>query len=176
MVEKRRLIDCAGVVIEAARDCEVDRKILLRHTEGRKVLRHRRELVEAEADIVAGLREGADDYVVKPAKQGELLARVEVLLRRTHLQMDAGNRAVRLMVDGREISILDKTVAQLVAAGMDVPNPVFPYGFADDGSGLYNWLWTPREPRIAEYVDRAYIEVAAGVLVVGKVLYAESRE
>lgn len=93
-----------------------------------------------------------------------------------YLQMDAGNRAVRLMVDGREISILDKTVAQLVAAGMDVPNPVFPYGFADDGSGLYNWLWTPREPRIAEYVDRAYIEVAAGVLVVGKVLYAESRE
>lgn len=93
-----------------------------------------------------------------------------------YLQMDAGNRAVRLVIDGREISILDKTVAQMVSAGMDVPNPVFPYGFADDGSGLYNWLWTPREPRIAEYVDRAYIEVAAGVLVVGKVLYAESRE
>ena len=94
-----------------------------------------------------------------------------------YLQMDAGNRAVRLMVDGREISILDKTVAQMVAAGMDVPNPVFPYALvSDDGGFLHNWMWTPREPRIAEYLDRAYIEVAAGVLVVGKVLYAESRE
>jgi len=94
-----------------------------------------------------------------------------------YLQMDAGNRAVRLMVDGREISILDKTPSQMVAAGMDVPNPVFPYALAtDDENFVHNWMWTPREPRIAEYVDRAYIEVAAGVLVVGKVLYAESRE
>ena len=94
-----------------------------------------------------------------------------------YLQMDAGNRAVRLMVDGREISILDKTPAQMVIAGMDVPNPVFPYALAtDDENFVHNWMWTPREPRIAEYVDRAYIEVAAGVLVVGKVLYAESRE
>lgn len=93
-----------------------------------------------------------------------------------YLQMDAGNRAVRLMVDGREISILDKTPSQMVAAGMDVPNPVFPYALvSDDGNSLHNWMWTPREPRIAEYVDRAYIEVAAGVLVVGKVHYAESR-
>lgn len=94
-----------------------------------------------------------------------------------YLQMDAGNRAVRLVIDGREISILDKTVSQMVAAGMDVPNPVFPYALvSDDGGFLHNWMWTPREPRIAEYVDRAYIEVAPGVLVVGKVLYAESRE
>ena len=94
-----------------------------------------------------------------------------------YLQMDAGNVAIRLMVDGREISIRDKSVAQMIAAGLDVPNPVFPYAGATDDSGfLHNWLWTPREPRIAEYVDRAYIEVAPGVLVVGKVLYAESRE
>jgi len=93
-----------------------------------------------------------------------------------YLQMDAGNRAVRLMVDGREISILDMTVSQMVAAGMDVPNPVFPYALVSDNTRyLHNWMWTPREPRIAEYVDRAYIEVAAGVLVIGKVLYAESR-
>ena len=93
-----------------------------------------------------------------------------------YLQMDAGNRAVRLVIDGREISIMDKSVSQMVAAGLDVPNPVFPYACASDDTGsLHNWLWTPREPRIAEYIDRAYIEVAAGVLVIGKVLYAESR-
>jgi hypothetical protein len=93
-----------------------------------------------------------------------------------YLQLGAGNYAVRCVVDGREISILDKGVSEMVAAGMDVPNPVFPYGFANDDEGQYNWMWTPREPRIAEYKDRAYIEVAAGVSVVGKVLFAESRE
>ena len=94
-----------------------------------------------------------------------------------YLQMDAGDRAVRLVIDGREISIMDKTVSQMVAAGLDVPNPVFPYACASDDTGsLHNWLWTPREPRIAEYRDRAYIEVAAGVQVMGKVLYAESPE
>jgi DNA-binding response OmpR family regulator len=35
-----------------------------------------------EADIVEGLAAGADDYVVKPPKQGELLARVAAVLRR----------------------------------------------------------------------------------------------
>ncbi len=94
-----------------------------------------------------------------------------------YLQLGAGNYAVRCVVDGREISILDMGVSQMVAAGMDVPNPVFPYALvADDTELLYNWLWTPREPRIAEYKDRVYIDVAAGVQVVGKVLYAESRE
>ena len=92
-----------------------------------------------------------------------------------YLQLGAGNYAVRCVVDGREISILDMGVSQMVAAGLDVPNPVFPYALvADDTELLYNWLWTPREPRIAEYQDRAYIEIAAGVQVTGKILYAES--
>lgn len=36
----------------------------------------------AESDIIEGLAAGADDYVVKPPKQGELLARVAAVLRR----------------------------------------------------------------------------------------------
>lgn len=35
-----------------------------------------------ESDIIEGLAAGADDYVVKPPKQGELLARVAAVLRR----------------------------------------------------------------------------------------------
>lgn len=92
-----------------------------------------------------------------------------------YLQLGAGNYAVRCVIDGREISVLDMSVGQMVAHGMDIPNPVFPYALvADDTNALYNWLWTPREPRIAEYRDGAYITVAPGVQVTGKILYAES--
>lgn len=38
----------------------------------------------SEADKVKGLRAGADDYMIKPFSQQELLARIEAILRRTH--------------------------------------------------------------------------------------------
>lgn len=62
-----------------------------------------------EEDIVHGLKLGADDYLVKPVRRNELLARIDALQRRsprlreapTPLEMppyriDAGNRSVSL--------------------------------------------------------------------------------
>jgi two-component system, OmpR family, response regulator RegX3 len=65
---------------------------------GDAVLRHLRETVkhwvpvifvtsrDSEEDIVTALRLGCDDYMVKPVRRMELLARVEALLRRREPQ------------------------------------------------------------------------------------------
>jgi two-component system, OmpR family, response regulator ResD len=72
-----------------------------------------------EAERIVGLRRGADDYVVKPFSPGELVARVEAVLRREQpagqtaadtqaleldgLRIEPAARAV--VVDGREIAL-----------------------------------------------------------------------
>jgi DNA-binding response OmpR family regulator len=45
----------------------------------------------SEADVVRGLNAGGDDYVVKPAKQHELVARVAAVLRRLGLEGGDGD-------------------------------------------------------------------------------------
>jgi DNA-binding response OmpR family regulator len=72
-----------------------------------------------ERDRVAGLRTGADDYVVKPFSMVELEARIDAVLRRTarlperqtaievgRLHIDVAARKVRLA--GREVSLTRK--------------------------------------------------------------------
>jgi two-component system response regulator RegX3 len=45
----------------------------------------------SEADIIEGLKLGADDYVNKPFSVGHLSARIEAVLRRSRKIMEAGN-------------------------------------------------------------------------------------
>ena len=80
-----------------ARTCQFDLlllDLLLPGREGLEILREVRRLRPTlpiiiltakgdEADRIRGLRDGADDYVVKPFSVKELLARIEAVLRRS---------------------------------------------------------------------------------------------
>ncbi|MFF5990336.1 response regulator transcription factor [Prauserella flavalba] len=67
-----------------------------------------------EVDFVVGLDAGADDYVAKPFRLAELLARIRALLRRRApevieaggVRMDVGARMVT--VDGKEVQLANK--------------------------------------------------------------------
>ncbi len=102
--------------------------LMLPQLDGLQVLRHLREgedgptpviLLTAKGeqeDKLAGLRNGADDYVVKPFSPSELVARVDAVLRRVNppdadaeplrfdgLEIDA--RARRVTLDGNEVQL-----------------------------------------------------------------------
>ncbi len=88
---------------------------------------------DAELERVRGLTGGADDYVVKPFGRQELVARVDVLLRRprsgdeqdtyadARLSISFAQRAVRY--DGREVA-LTRLEYRLLSAFVRHPNQV----------------------------------------------------
>lgn len=74
---------------------------------------------DAEDDIVRALASGGDDYVVKPPKRRELLARMGVVLRRHTGEGDAGEsielppyvidtKRRRVSIDGKEVDLTQR--------------------------------------------------------------------
>lgn len=74
---------------------------------------------DAEDDLVRGLSSGADDYVVKPPKRRELLARVQALLRRHGSESDGGetielapysvdSKRRRISINGQEVELTQR--------------------------------------------------------------------
>ena len=74
---------------------------------------------DEEKSVVLALREGADDYVVKPVRKAELIARLDAVLRRTSgarsmrgdvdaapYTMDAGRKLARL--NGEQIPLTNR--------------------------------------------------------------------
>ncbi|WP_026354860.1 response regulator transcription factor [Massilia niastensis] len=99
--------------------------------EGAEVLRRAKEKLAANAptmflvgnnaedDIMAGVAAGADDYLVKPLRRGELVARASALLRRAYPSQNSAEqlqfgpyvfetRPGRLLKDGAVIDVTQK--------------------------------------------------------------------
>jgi two-component system, OmpR family, phosphate regulon response regulator PhoB len=63
-----------------------------------------------EGDRIDGLRAGADDYVVKPFSAGELVARIESVLRRANGAVQVPGAGGTLSFDGLEIGVTTREV------------------------------------------------------------------
>lgn len=77
---------------------------------------------DEETEIVRILRDGADDYVVKPFSGAQLLARIEAILRRTR----SGAHRGPVVVGGLSVDV-DRRVAELDGLPIDLTRKEFDF-------------------------------------------------
>ncbi len=75
--------------------------------------------VSEDQKMISGLKNGADDYIVKPFLLPNLLARIEAVLRRTCWQIPAQNPKIETQNTDDKVSLTgrEKEVLQLAAKG-----------------------------------------------------------
>ena len=112
---------------------------------------------DSEADKVAALDAGADDYITKPFSMPELLARIRAALRRLPVTPESANRIVhlgeieinlatrRLVVHGKEVRLTPKEF-DLLHYFADNPNIPIPHG------KLLQAVWGPDYGSQVEYL------------------------
>lgn len=108
----------------------------------------------AVADRVKGLRMGAEDYIVKPFEVAELLARVEVVLRRYYKReeifkingLTVNCSSMKVERDGKEISLTPKEF-ELLCMFLRTPN------VALYRERIYEKVWGGEMPYGSKTVD-----------------------
>jgi two-component system, OmpR family, alkaline phosphatase synthesis response regulator PhoP len=132
-----------------------------------------------EADIVAGLECGADDYITKPFSPKVLIARIKSVLRRfeehkgdaektergriviNNLEIDPGRHEIRL---GGELLQLTMTEFGILTLLAEKPGWVFTRQQIIDSVRGYDFLVTPRAIDVQVFGLRKKMGVAGGMI------------
>jgi two-component system KDP operon response regulator KdpE len=118
---------------------------------------------DSEEDTVEALEAGADDYVTKPFRGRELLARISALVRRARgeeaagttvlragkLELDLAHRVLRKAGEEVHLSPIEFNLLQYLMQHQDVPL---------DHSKLLRTIWGPEYGHELEYL-RTYIRL-----------------
>lgn len=131
--------------------------------------------LDAEADMVAGLRLGADDYIAKPFSMRNVLARIEAVLRRsspapakpepTGVACDRATLTVR--VDGREVRMPRKEF-EILALLLDHPGRIF------SREELMARIWPENVVVVERSVDVHIARIRAKIAPYGKHIISRS--
>ena len=175
MVEQRRLVDGAGVVVQPARDRQVDGEVLLRHAEGGEVLHHRRQLIQTLVEDVAAAAvalERGEHLAVAAGDGDELQDLARLLVRQADVLHQTGPDLLRAdlveFIDGahdvagllREPQHRIKAVQDLavVHADLETLEPEGGERLVNDGGDL--GLVRDVKFAVADHVDVGLIELA----------------